>query len=76
MWEDNKRERERERETVWEWEDIKSKIVNWYHDSGPTMVVVGIMEQYNEMKKQITKFEKESDIEYEVQQRKLVTLTA
>ena len=40
------------------------------------MVVVGIMEQYNEMKKQITKFEKESDIEYEVQQRKLVTLTA
>jgi len=50
-------------------DDKRAQIHKKINDIGPGGGVVGITEQYNEWKNQISKYEKELEIECEVQQR-------
>ena len=48
-------------------DDKRTQIHKKINDDGPGVVVGGITKQYNEWKNQITKYEKELEIECEVQ---------
>jgi len=50
-------------------DDKRAQIHKKINDTGPGGGVVGITKQYNEWKNQISKYEKELDIESEIQQR-------